>query len=274
MRLVRWSIVWAVVGMAVLLGAADGWAQTATEQCEAAVLKAPAGRMAEAQADLRALLANGTDDGLVAMDLATLLQQDGNAAEAVEVFEKAAKPDPPDYALLAATRAYRDLRRYGDAARLARQGLQRFPADSVWPLLLSLVLSDDGKSTEALAVLRTPAAQAAPPVERLMAEAYAWRRAGDPAARPVPAAQGAHDLDQPGPGPAISDAAKPWPPLIVADHTPRWVRWRDFALTLMMWILFAIMLETEFELFVGPHLERWAWEISIPKPTGGRSSDG
>ena len=125
MRLVRWSIVWAVVAMAVLLGAADGWAQTATEQREAAVLKAPAGRMAEAQADLRALLANGTDDGLVAMDLATLLQQDGKA---VEVFEKAAKPDPPDYALLAATRAYRDLRRYGDAARLARQGLQRFPA--------------------------------------------------------------------------------------------------------------------------------------------------
>jgi hypothetical protein len=55
----------------------------------------------------------------------------------------------------------------------------------------------------------------------------------------------------------MSDAAKPWPPLIVADHTPRWVKWRDFALTLMMWILFAIMLETEFELFVGPHLEHW-----------------
>jgi hypothetical protein len=25
----------------------------------------------------------------------------------------------------------------------------------------------------------------------------------------------------------------------------------------MMWILFAVMLEREFELFVGPHLERW-----------------
>lgn len=180
MRLIRRPIVWGAVLIAALLGAPQGWAQTATEQREAAVLKARAGHMAEAQADLRAMLAKGTDDGLVAMDLVTLLQQDGKAAEAVEVFEKAARPDPPDYALLAATRANRDLRRYGDAARLARQGLQRFPGESVWPLLLSLVLSDDGKSAEALAVLRLPAAQAAPPVERLMAEAYAWRRAGDP----------------------------------------------------------------------------------------------
>ena len=136
--------------------------------------------MAEAQAALRAMLAAGTDDGLVAMDLTTLLQQDGKSAEAIAVFEKAARPDPPDYALLAATRAYRDLSRYDDAARVARQGLQRFPNDTVWPLILSLVLSDDGKAAEALAILRQPAAQRAPPVERLLAEAYAWRRAGDP----------------------------------------------------------------------------------------------
>ena len=136
--------------------------------------------MAEAQAALRAMLAAGTDDGLVAMDLTTLLQQDGKSAEAIAVFEKAARPDPPDYALLAATRAYRNLSRYDDAARVARQGLQRFPNDTVWPLILSLVLSDDGKAAEALAILRQPAAQRAPPVERLLAEAYAWRRAGDP----------------------------------------------------------------------------------------------
>ncbi|MBM3649566.1 MAG: hypothetical protein FJX11_17440, partial [Alphaproteobacteria bacterium] len=84
----------------------DGFAQTATQQREAAVLKARAGHMAEAQAALRALLAAGVDDGLVAMDLATLLQQDGKPAEAIAVFEAAAKPEPPDYALLAATRAY------------------------------------------------------------------------------------------------------------------------------------------------------------------------
>lgn len=49
---------------------------------------------------------------------------------------------------------------------------------------------------------------------------------------------------------------KTWPPLIVVSDKPRWVWWRDFALTLAMWALFAIMLETEFELFFGRYLER------------------
>ena len=168
--------------LALARASSDALAQTATQQREAAVLKARAGQMAEAQAALRAMLASGTDDGLVAMDLATLLQQDGKAAEAIAVFEKANKADPPDYALLAATRAYRDLGRYDEAARLARDGARRFPGESVWPLLLSLVLSDAGRTAEALEVLRTPAAQRASPVERLMAEGYAYRRAGNPAA--------------------------------------------------------------------------------------------
>jgi hypothetical protein len=47
-----------------------------------------------------------------------------------------------------------------------------------------------------------------------------------------------------------------WPPLIVAADKPRWVAWRDFALTVAMWAIFAIMLETEFELFFGHYLER------------------
>ena len=50
-----------------------------------------------------------------------------------------------------------------------------------------------------------------------------------------------------------------WPPLIVASEKPRWVVWRDFALTLLMWLIFAIMLETEFELFFGRYLERLGW---------------
>jgi hypothetical protein len=54
----------------------------------------------------------------------------------------------------------------------------------------------------------------------------------------------------------MSDAVKQWPPLIVAENKPRWVKWRDFGLTLLMWILFAIMLETEFELFVQRQLVR------------------
>lgn len=50
-----------------------------------------------------------------------------------------------------------------------------------------------------------------------------------------------------------------WPPLIVAADTPRLIRWRDFGLTLLMWLLFAIMLETEFELFFGRYLEHLGW---------------
>ena len=144
------------------------------------MLKARAGKIAEAQAALRALLAAGIDDGLVAMDLAALLQQDGKAAEAIAVFEKAAIANPPEYALLAATRAYRDLGRNDDAGRLARQGMERFPLNPVWPLLLSLTLSDTGHSAEARELLRGPAVRGAKPVERLLAEAYAWRRGGDP----------------------------------------------------------------------------------------------
>jgi biofilm PGA synthesis protein PgaA len=176
----RWVLLLAVLALAGWL--ADVHAQTATQQREAAVLKARAGQMADAQAALRAMLAAGIDDGLVAMDLATLLQQDGKHAEAINVFEKAAKSDPPDYALLAATRAYRDLRQYEDAARLAREGQRRFPNDTVWPLVLSLVLSDAGRTGQALDVLRSSAAMRASPVERLLAEGYAYRRAGNTAA--------------------------------------------------------------------------------------------
>ena len=155
------------------------FAQTATERREAAVLRARAGHVDEALQSLRALLASGTDDGLVAMDLATLLQQNGKSAEAAEVFARAGKTDAPDYALIAATRANRDIRNYGEAERLAREGLRRFPDESLWPVLLSLILSDAGRPQEALALLKTPAATRASPLERSLADAYAWRRAGD-----------------------------------------------------------------------------------------------
>jgi hypothetical protein len=54
----------------------------------------------------------------------------------------------------------------------------------------------------------------------------------------------------------MTGADRPWPPLIIADRVPRFIRWRDFLLTLLMWVLFAILLEKEFELFFGLHLER------------------
>lgn len=211
--------------MAAIGLARHALAETPTQQREAAVLKARAGQMAEAQAALRAMLAAGTDDGLVAMDLTTLLQQDGKAAEAAAVFEQANKSDPPDYALLAAARAYRDLRRYDDALRTAREGERRFPGDSVWPLLQSLGLSDANRTDEALAVLRTPAARSAPPVERLMAEGYAYRRAGSIGAA-LKAYGEAIRLSGGNPGVrreaagVLIDAGAPWGAAAIAGSTP------------------------------------------------------
>ncbi len=114
----------AVVGAMTLAG--KTLAQTPTQQRGAAVLRAHGGHMAEAQQALRALLPRRVDDGLVAMELATLLQQDGKPWEAISVFEKAASSAPPGYALLAATRAYRDLARFPEAEALAPQGARRF----------------------------------------------------------------------------------------------------------------------------------------------------
>jgi hypothetical protein len=54
--------------------------------------------------------------------------------------------------------------------------------------------------------------------------------------------------------PVVASVA--WPPLIVAGTKPTSVKVRDVALTLFMWVLFAIILETEFELFFGRYLER------------------
>jgi hypothetical protein len=50
-------------------------------------------------------------------------------------------------------------------------------------------------------------------------------------------------------------ANRPWPPLVVAEHLPRVVRWRDAVITLLMWVFFALLLGAEFELFLGDHLE-------------------
>jgi hypothetical protein len=47
---------------------------------------------------------------------------------------------------------------------------------------------------------------------------------------------------------------KPWPPLIVAGHVPRMVRWRDLLLTWILWLCFALLLGIEFELVVGGSL--------------------
>jgi poly-beta-1,6-N-acetyl-D-glucosamine biosynthesis protein PgaD len=52
----------------------------------------------------------------------------------------------------------------------------------------------------------------------------------------------------------MSRSNKPWPPLIVAKHVPRSVRWRDTLLTLMMWGFFVVLLDIEFELLLRSYL--------------------
>jgi len=60
-----------------------------------------------------------------------------------------------------------------------------------------------------------------------------------------------------------------WPPLIIASTKPTWVKVRDVALTLLMWVLFAIMLWTEMEMVFGRNMARlglsdfdgeWRWQ--------------
>ncbi len=152
----------------------------AESEREAAVLLARAGHMDEALRRLRAMLAAGTEDPVVALDLVTLLQQAGQSAEAVAVWDRARPRDPPSYALMAATRAFRDQKRFDRAVELARSGMRRFPDEQDWPILLALVLTDDKRPDEALHLLATPAARRAPERERLLAEGYAARTANRP----------------------------------------------------------------------------------------------
>jgi poly-beta-1,6-N-acetyl-D-glucosamine biosynthesis protein PgaD len=53
----------------------------------------------------------------------------------------------------------------------------------------------------------------------------------------------------------MNSANGPWAPLIVAKHVPRFVKWRDTLLTVMMWIFFVVLLDLEFELFLGRYLQ-------------------
>lgn len=141
------------------------------------MLRFRAGEQDAALADLRQQLSAGSTDPALAPDLITLLQQAGRSAEAVAIWEAAHPRTPPDYALAAMVRAYRDQRQPERAETLARDGLRRFPADPLWPVLLGLVLADAGRGDEALAVLASPAAARAPIMERLLAQGYAARRA-------------------------------------------------------------------------------------------------
>jgi biofilm PGA synthesis protein PgaA len=173
--------------LAALSAASGARAQTAGSEREAAVLEARAGRTEAAIVTLRGLFEAGSTDPLTGPDLLTLLQQNGRPEEALAVLARLGTAPLPSYAQLAATRAARDARRWAQAEALARQGLGRFPEETVWPILLALILTDAGRPAESLAVLRTPRALAAPAAERATAEAYARARIAAAAAAAVDA---------------------------------------------------------------------------------------
>jgi hypothetical protein len=81
--MIRGGLAVVLVGLVVAGGSA---AQPATVAREQAVLEARAGQVDAAIGKLRAMLRAGTDDGLVAADLLTLLQQAGRPHEALAVL--------------------------------------------------------------------------------------------------------------------------------------------------------------------------------------------
>jgi len=175
---VRRRFLTAVAASCFLCLATSGFSEISER--ETAVGLARAGQVEQAIKQLRALLASGSSDPLVPLDLAVILAQNGQAAEAIATYEKAHPVRPPSYALAAMTRAYRDLKQFDQAAALGRSGMQRFPGEAVWPILLALILADQGRAAEATAMLGAGAASQAPEMERLLAQAYVDRRAGRP----------------------------------------------------------------------------------------------
>lgn len=147
---------------------------------EAAIEQARAGHLDDAIATLRRLMAQGSDDPLVPFDLAVLLEQAGDPQGATDIFESADVASAPEYALLSATRAYRDQRRYDEAEKLVRSGMARFPDNAAWPVLWSLILSDTNRADQALDIIAGPNVATASLTERGLAKAYALRKAGRP----------------------------------------------------------------------------------------------
>ena len=154
-------------------------ASPAAETREEAVAAAREGRPEEGIAALRKLLADGTDDPLAAYDLAVILTWVNRPREATDAFERAGAVEVPAYVLAPIVRAYRDQKRFAEAERWAREGERRFPIDSTWPKLLGLVLADQKRTNEAIALLEPWAATQPYDPEIWLALGYAALRSGN-----------------------------------------------------------------------------------------------
>lgn len=143
---------------------------------EEAVELARSGRTGEAITALRDLLAASPNDVAVAYDLAVILTWKKRNREAVDVFEKAGRDDPPEYVLGPIARAYRDQKRFPEAERWVRNAQERYPSDATWTKLLGLILADQRKTEEARSVLEPLAATSPDDAEVWLALGYAALR--------------------------------------------------------------------------------------------------
>ena len=146
---------------------------------EEAVALAREGRTDTAIAALQELQTAAPGDRLVAFDLAVILTWVGRNREAIDAFEKTDGGEPPVYVLGPIIRAYRDQKRFAEAERWARAAEQRYPVDATWAKLLGLILADQGKSGEALTLLKPWAATQPDDAEIWLALGYASLRGGD-----------------------------------------------------------------------------------------------
>jgi len=172
----RWQrILCLIVGLTAFPGPFRAAAITREE----AVLAAREGRNDEAIAALRKLQAEGTDDPMVAFDLAVILTWAKRPREAVEAFEHAANVEVPEFVLAPMVGAYRDLKRFPEAEKLAREGGKRLPFDATFAKLLGLVLADQDRIKEALEVLQPWRELQPEDAEVWLALGYASLRAKD-----------------------------------------------------------------------------------------------
>ncbi len=51
-------------------------------------------------------------------------------------------------------------------------------------------------------------------------------------------------------------ARRPWPPLIIAEHVPASIKWRDAGITIVMWMAFVLIVARETQLVIMPLVER------------------
>jgi biofilm PGA synthesis protein PgaA len=173
----QWLASTAVISLIIV---ALAWPMHSNGQTrEEAVALAREGETEKAIAALRRMLGESPSDKRVAFDLAVILTWVGRPREATDAFERAGAAEPPQYVLGPIIRAYRDQKRFKEAERWAYEAAKRYPLDPTWIKLRGLVLADQGKTKESIALLQPWAGVYPSDAEMWLALGYASQRSGD-----------------------------------------------------------------------------------------------